>query len=119
MGCWKKITFLLLPAVFLCFLNEGAENGFIYPHDAGRDPLESLLNADGTLNRRLIQETSSYTLQGIIYDTQGKSYAVINNVTVREGDFIGDATIATIEKERVVLSRQGQEIVLNAEENND
>ena len=50
-------------------------------------------------------------LQGITYSADDRD-AMINGVTVHEGDVIEGARVVTIESRRVTLNFNGQEIIL-------
>jgi hypothetical protein len=55
--------------------------------------------------------TPRLVLQGITYASDNRD-AMINGVTVREGEVIEGARVATIESRRVTLNFNGQEIIL-------
>lgn len=55
--------------------------------------------------------TAKYKLTAIGLSA-GKPNAVINDVIVKVGDSVGDATVVDIKKDRVVISLNGKEIVL-------
>lgn len=95
------------------------EEEFIYDAKDLRNPFVPLVTPDGRLLQlEKTQKKSELSLEGIIYDEQRLSYALINGLVVKVGDFIGDYQILKIQKDRVILIRDGQtqEIGLKKEE---
>ncbi len=80
---------------------------------SGRDPFLPLVTEDG----RLLEwkgsgsdSDNTFTLEGIIYDPQGASYAVINNEVVKPADVIEDYQVLEIQPDKVILKRDDQTI---------
>jgi len=88
---------------------------FVYPDEADRDPFESLLSSDGTVNLRLMQKSSNLKLSGIIYAEDDKGVAVINNFLVKKGDFVGKYKVVMVLKDKVILNKDGEEVILEPE----
>lgn len=64
---------------------------------------------------QLPQETEEFTdlkIEGIIFDPERGSYAILNGNVVREGEALGNYRIRRIEKKRVVLLHHDKEIEL-------
>ncbi|PIU41307.1 MAG: hypothetical protein COS99_06320 [Candidatus Omnitrophica bacterium CG07_land_8_20_14_0_80_42_15] len=55
----------------------------------------------------------AFDLSGIVFGGGKRSFAVINNDILEEGDMVGDAKIIRIEKNKVTLLFNNSEIVLN------
>ncbi len=77
-----------------------------------RNPFIPLVDRDGTL---INLETShkkkgddTVTIEGIIFDSNGVSYAIIGGNVVRVGDFVGDHQVLKIEKDRIILIKNGE-----------
>lgn len=116
-----KITSILL---FFCFLGLGSwiySNGqeeFKYDSQGKRNPFIPLVTPEG----RLLQlekaaVKGNITVEGIIYDKSGSSYAIVNGSVVKVGDFISGLQVLKIEKTKVVFVKDGktQEIGLKKE----
>ncbi|MEI6631202.1 MAG: hypothetical protein WCL25_01135 [bacterium] len=93
-----------------------------FKYDAGsrRDPFIPLVTPDGRLINLDAEKESkaSLSIEGIIYDKNGVSYAVVNGNVVKIGDFVGDCQVLKIETNKVTFIKQGetQEILLKKEE---
>jgi Tfp pilus assembly protein PilP len=104
--------FFLLTA--LCF----AQERFVYDAHGRRNPFIPLVTADGRLLKLEPQEdqkSQQVKLEGIIYDKNGASYAVIDAEIVREQDRVGNYTVLKIEDGRVILIKDGQPLTVDLE----
>jgi len=69
----------------------------------------ALVTSDGRYIQLEKKEASGdIKLEGIIYDNYGISYAIVNGLVVKIGDFIGDKQVLKIEKNRVFFVKEGQ-----------
>jgi type II secretory pathway component PulC len=94
-------------------LGYGAEDGFLYPDEFDRDPLEPLINAEGVINVKLVRQYGDLELNGIMYSrAETQSSAIINNTLVKKGDYIGAYKIEEIKLDSVVLNKKGKKISL-------
>jgi len=50
-----------------------------------------------------------FQLTGIMQDVDGKYLAVLNGRPVAEGQYVGGATVKRVERDRVILERDGHE----------
>ncbi len=82
---------------------------FVY-EKRNRDPFQSLVTEDGKLlfGSGILSLEDVY-LEGIVWDPNGESVAMINGMILRQGDRIGDLQILKIESDRVVLEADGEE----------
>ncbi len=103
-----KIRFFFL----LFYLSAGiafAQNEFVYDAKGERDPFMPLVNPDGGIIRikpRSVQE--GLDLEGIIYDKISMSFAIVNGLVVKIGDFVGDYQVLDIEENKVTFIKDGQ-----------
>jgi hypothetical protein len=83
-----------------------------------RDPFISLVTEDGRLLKLATRNAGELNLDGIIYDANGLSCAMINKEIVRIGDWVGDYQVYKIENDKVILLKDGieKEIEPNKEE---
>lgn len=84
-------------------------------YDAGkrRDPFIPLSGEDNALTSA---SSSGVKLEGIIYDPNGRSMAILNGKTYLVGETVGEATVLTIQKDHVVISVGGEEKKLRIRE---
>ncbi len=109
------IKFFLLIFVLSALAYGGqSENVFEYKSKNKRDPFLSLVTKDGRIlpGARPVSETGNIVLEGIIWDTQGKSVAIINGKLLRERDRISGVQILKIKKSSVIMQREGKVLVI-------
>ncbi len=89
-----------------------------YEAHGKRDPFVPLLTAEGQrfrppgLDEETAPEAGPLVLQGIVYDPQSASYAVINGRVVREQDDIDGKRVLKIEPAEVTLLVEGKTVQL-------
>jgi len=96
-----------------------AQGQFVYDAKGKRDPFIPLVTPDGRLlNLKQQEEKGDLTLEGIIYDKYGLSYAIVNGEIVKIGDKVGEYQVLRIESNKVIFLKQGEptEIELKKEE---
>ncbi|MFH1128897.1 MAG: hypothetical protein V1699_05775 [Candidatus Omnitrophota bacterium] len=115
-----KITCFSVFSYFLIFgfLNfVFAQAVFKYDPKGKRNPFIPLVTRDGKLLKLDTSEEGNkgFTLEGIIYDKNGVSYAIFNGSVVKTGDTVGDFQILKIMNNKIVIIKEGQasEIELN------
>jgi hypothetical protein len=74
-----------------------------------RDPFTPLSGLQGNVRR---SPDADLHIGGIIYDPMGGSIAVLNGESYREGDQIGNVTLISIFKDRVILQQEDAEKTL-------
>lgn len=115
--------FIIAILLFSCcggLFSQEKEEKFVYDSTGRHDPFIPLVTKEGflvTLESR--GEFEDIRLEGIIYDEKGLSYAIINSNIVKTGDTFGDVMILKIEKNRVVVSKNGQILAVELEEEDD
>lgn len=113
---------LKLICLFLLFsiIKGFAQTEFVYDSKGKHDPFIPLVTADGRLIKLEDQtgQEKTLSLEGIIYDKNGLSYALVNSEAVKVGDKVGDYQVLSIEKNKVIFIKEGktQEIELKKEE---
>lgn len=71
-----------------------------------RNPFMPLVTPDGRILKAAVESNQgTLTLEGIIFDPRGLSYAIVNAAVVKTGDTILGFTVLRIEKEKVVFIR--------------
>ena len=90
-----------------------AEDNFVYNSKGKRDPFMPLVTSEGyiiSVEEELF--ASDMNLEGIIFDVQGRSLAIINGKVVKVGDNIGSYTILEIGQTKVILAKEAEKYIL-------
>lgn len=104
-----SISLFFLGAFVFSYNISFAEGKFVYESKGKRNPFISLVTPDGRLLRLDKEEpTGDLSLEGIIFDKSGASYAIINEAVVSVGDIVGDAQIVKIEANSVIYIKDGK-----------
>lgn len=92
--------------------------GFIYDSKGKHNPFIPLVTPDGRLLKLEPQTMEGLLLEGIVYDKDGLSYAVVNGEIVKLGDEINGYQVLKIKEDRVTFIKEGQpiEVELKKEE---
>ncbi len=95
----------LVPCVF-SFAQEAA---YVYDSGGRRDPFTPLITPDG----RLVQiETKLHSgelrLEGIIFDKNGASFAIINGSVVSAGESVDDIKVTKILEDKIIFEKGGK-----------
>lgn len=97
-----------------------AEGGFVYDSKGRRNPFIPLVTPEGRIIKLEAEGDSSSDLniEGIIYDKNGVSYAIVNKSVVKVGDSVDDYQVLKVEKDKVFFIKEGQvrEVLMNKEE---
>ena len=88
---------------------------FTYQSKGNRDPFISLVTKDGRIlpGARTVTEGGDVELEGIIWDPNGKSMAIINGKLVKEKQRIMNMQVLKIKKASVILQKGGKVMVIN------
>lgn len=110
-------TFIFLAGIFFIAISgclaQDASDSFVYDSRNRRDPFWPLISASGTiLSYEQDLSFSDLTLEGITFDPQGRSIAVINSTIVKNQQEIGGYVIVEIRREEVLLSKEGKKYIL-------
>ncbi|MBI4342164.1 MAG: hypothetical protein HY599_02215 [Candidatus Omnitrophica bacterium] len=102
------------PAAWAAAETVKLEAPFRYNSKGRRDPFAPLVR-DGQLvsvAQSAPVQTSHPMLHGILWDPDGQSIALINDMEAKVGDTIGDYQVTEIRYDAVVLSNGGEPLVL-------
>ncbi len=117
---FKILSFTLWFLAFSFTFYAFAQEQFVYDAKGKRNPFIPLVTPDGRLLKLETQENlnASLLVEGIIYDKNGLSYAIVNGSVVSIGDTVGDFQVLKIEDNKVIFIKDGltQEIELKKEE---
>ena len=102
---------LILPLAF-------GQEEFSYDAKGRRNPFIPLVTPEGRLLKLDKQEDTGQqglTIEGIIYDKLGRSFAIVNATVVGIGDMVGDYQVLKIFDNKVIFIRNGEplEVELN------
>ncbi|HOW35923.1 MAG TPA: hypothetical protein PL155_05875 [Candidatus Omnitrophota bacterium] len=106
---------LILGALVFVLLsgNVVAEEPFIYDDHGKRDPFWKLVTSSGAvMNYDTDVLVSDMALEGIIYDPNGNSLAVINGTVVKVNNRIGLYVVSKIEEKKVTLLKGEEKFIL-------
>ncbi|RJO63973.1 MAG: hypothetical protein C4540_05310 [Candidatus Omnitrophota bacterium] len=107
-NCFAQNETVSVPAVVPTQEN-AAENKFVYDAQGKRNPFIALVTSDGRLLKISDeQQSGGLTLEGIIYDEQGISFAMVNGSVVKVGDTISGYQVLKIESSRVIFIKDGE-----------
>lgn len=115
----NKITIICVILFLISVISIFAQDEFVYDAKGKRDPFIPLVTPDGRLLKFQEQSTTSgLLLEGIIYDKQGVSYAIVNAEVVKIGDTISGYQVLKIENNKVIFIKDGEptEVELKEEE---
>jgi len=116
----KRILIYLFFFALIC-TSVFAEGEFVYDNKGKRDPFIPLVTPEGRLLKLDKLDTASpggLSIEGIIYDKSGRSFAIVNTEVVGIGDFIGAYQVLKIFENKVVFIKDGipLEVELTKEE---
>lgn len=106
-------------ALCFSFCVSYAQEEFKYDPQGKRDPFIPLVTPDGRLLKlEQASGSSGLSLEGIIYDKQGISYAVVAGEIVKIGDEVTGYQVLKIEANKVIFIKDGEpmEVELKEEE---
>lgn len=108
-----KLFFLILFFFGLPFLLQ-AEDKFKYDPKQKRDPFAPLIGPAGEYLTPFgdVKAIGDMKLEGIIWDPNGESYAIINGEIVKEGDYLGGVLVSKVNPKEVIILLEGQEFSL-------
>lgn len=108
------ISFVSLLVVITVFLasyagTDGKEERSIYDSKGKRDPFTPLITGTGSGYTGLsdVETLNDLMLEGILWDGEGSSIAVLNGAIVKEGDVINNILVSEILPGRVLLEIEG------------
>lgn len=113
---------LIIPALICLALFSilSAQEEFKYNPQGKRDPFVPLVTSDGKLLNPEPAENNKQELilEGIIYDKNGISYAIINGLITKVGEKAGEFHVLRIDNNKVMFIKDGQlsEVKLKEEE---
>jgi hypothetical protein len=98
-------TIYHLPFTIYCL----AQEQFVYDAKGRRNPFIPLVTADGRfLALDKTEEKDDLSIEGIIYDKEGRSFAIINGTVVGVSDKVAGYQVLKIEENKVFLIKDGQ-----------
>lgn len=114
-----------LNAAIFCILIFGfcsfcfAQEDFVYDAKGKRNPFIPLVTSDGRLLKLDKEKTQAdLSVEGIIFDKQGRSYAIVNGSIFGIGDTVQDYKILKIQDKKVSFIKEGiiREVEIEKEE---
>ncbi|MBU1007250.1 MAG: general secretion pathway protein GspB [Candidatus Omnitrophica bacterium] len=99
--------------VLLLFIKTAcAEDNFSYDSKAKRNPFAPLVSEGGgyVSDAYGISGVKDIRLEGIVWDKNNGSVAIINGEIVREGQSVGAIKVLAIDKDAVIFDVDGEEV---------
>jgi hypothetical protein len=114
---------ILITLVVLGFYSFSlAQEAFTYAAGGKRNPFIPLVSKDGNLMKLEKEEKneSDLLVDGIVYDKQGISFALVNGKVARVGDYVGVYRVLKIQADRVAFLKDDlvREVAINKEGDN-
>jgi type II secretory pathway component PulC len=83
---------------------------FVYDSKSKRNPFIPLITEDGRLVKldKVEVPSGDVTVEGIIFDKKGRSYAIVNGTVVGIGDAIAGYEVLKIQSDKVLFIKDGQ-----------
>lgn len=110
-GFWSlyraDIAFLFAVILSPLFFSTAFADQVIYERGDRRDPFIPLIGPNGVLTQKT--KTSDLNVEGIIYDPSRGSMVLVGDELYKQGDQIGEATVITIFKDRVIFKQNDEE----------
>ena len=112
----KTYIFILIFIGLFCF--SLAQEAFIYQPKGKRNPFIPIVDKSGRLMKLEKEEEkaqSELSVDGIVYDKQGVSYALVNGRVVGTGDYAGEYRVLKIQNDKVSFLKDDQikEVAIN------
>jgi hypothetical protein len=88
-----------------------AQSEFVYDAKGRRNPFIPLVTPEGRLLKLDKQEavsTRGLSVEGIIYDKFGRSFAIVNTSVVGIGDLVGDYQVLKIQENKVIFIKDSE-----------
>jgi hypothetical protein len=105
----RTLAILVILSIVVFFSLACAQEVFVYDAKGRRNPFVPLVTSDGRLIKLEAKEvTEGLALEGIIYDKTAMSYAIVNGLVVKVGDFAGGYQVLKIEQNKVIFIKDGQ-----------
>ena len=102
---------IIILALLLLTGVTSAEDNFSYDSKGKRDPFIPLVSEGGYASDAYgIGNVKDVRLEGIVWDKDNGSVAIINGEIVREGQSVGAIKVLAIEKDAVIFDVGGEEV---------
>ncbi|MFH1458901.1 MAG: hypothetical protein ABIG64_00820 [Candidatus Omnitrophota bacterium] len=94
---------------------DAPEERFIYDDHQKRDPFGTLVTREGRIlpGAKTEEQQENIELEGIMWDAQGRSLAILNKKLVKEGERVFNFQILKIKKDSVILQKEGKVKIIN------
>jgi len=102
------LSFFLFLGILTLVFGQGE---FVYDAKGKRNPFIPLVTPEGRLLKLDKQEAASsggLSIEGIIYDKLGRSFAIVNASVVGIGDTVGDYQVLKIYENKVIFIKNGE-----------
>jgi len=108
---YGRVALVILFLSLVFYRMAFAQSEFTYDAKGKRNPFIPLVTPQGRLLKLDKLEATSVeglTIEGIIYDKFGRSFAIVNTSIVGIGDVVGDYQVLKIQKNKVIFIKDGE-----------
>lgn len=113
----KKIFFVIYILNIIFCSDILAQEAFIYDAQGKRNPFIPLITSSGrVLKVEQAEGMSGLLVDGIVFDKNGLSYALVNGDVVRIGDEIAGYQVLKIEKNKIVFIKDAEPLEIELKE---
>jgi hypothetical protein len=113
----KQVILLYILFFAFGFLCASAEEQFVYKAKGKRDPMMPLVTPQGLIRDiKSLGAQEDLILEGIIYDAQGKSLAIVNGQIIKAGDSLANVKILDIREDKVIILKDDKVSEIKLEE---
>lgn len=97
-----------------------AQDQFRYNDKGKRNPFIPLVTSEGRLLKLDKQESEGgLSLEGIIFDKYGRSFAIVNGSVVGVGDVVAGYQVLKIEEKKVIFIKSGETVSIELKAEDD
>lgn len=96
--------------LLVSFAGAQQEEKYSYKYHGKRDPFLPLISPSGYLLNLEPEENSALLLEGILYDPEGDSIAIINGELIRVGEAIAGSVLTSIKPNKITVIKDNEKI---------
>ncbi len=111
----KSAFLAVLITLVICLFSSAVRGDFVYNSQENRDPFIPLATKEGVPigSWQTPDLAEEIVLEGIVWDSQGNSLAIVNGIVVKEGDRFFNLKVLEIKKKGIKLLKENKELIIN------
>lgn len=112
----KLVSLCCIVFIFGSVVFSYGREKYMYDASGKRNPFIPLITSDGRfIDLDIVEKPKSLNIQGVMYEPNGVSYAIVNTAVVKEGDIVDGSQVIKIEENKVSFIKDGQILELELE----